>query len=168
MPLLTPELQALIGQEVHYPAREPLGEVSIRYFSVALRDDNPLYFDQAYAKEAGYEGVIAQPTLICETCQYAHGIPDDDGYIGHNWHLPVTGCRMIRAGNDYTFTRPVLATDRISVTWTLESMVEKPASQGGTQLFVMSVATYKDAHDLLVAVNRETLVFQPLVTHAQT
>jgi cytosine/adenosine deaminase-related metal-dependent hydrolase len=52
---------------------------------------------------------------------------------------------MIRAGNDYTFNRPILATDRISVTWTLESMVEKPSSRGGTQLFVMSVATYADA-----------------------
>jgi hypothetical protein len=75
---------------------------------------------------------------------------------------------MIRAGNDYTFMRPVLATDHISVTWILESMEEKPASRGGTQLFVMSVATYKDAHGLIVAVNRETLVFQPLVAHAQT
>ena len=75
---------------------------------------------------------------------------------------------MIRAGNDYAFSRPVLATDRISVTWTLESMVEKPSSRGGTQLFVMSVATYKDAQDLTVATNREALVLQPLVPHAQT
>jgi len=50
----------------------------------------------------------------------------------------------------------------------LESMVEKPSSRGGTQLFVMSVATYKDAQDLTVATNREALVFQPLVPHAQT
>jgi hypothetical protein len=61
----------------------------------------------------------------------------------------------------------VLATDRISVTWTLESMVEKPSSRGGTQLFVMSVATYADAQGFTVATNRETLVFQPKVSHAQ-
>ena len=168
MTLLTSELQALIGREVHYPAREALGHASIRYYALALHDDNPLYVDEAYAWEAGYADLIAPPTLVCETCQYAHRPPDDDGYIGHEWHLPVPDCRMIRAGNDYTFMRPVLATDRISVTWTLESMVEKPASRGGTQLFVMSVARYSDAQGQTLAINRETLVFQPLVPHAQT
>jgi hypothetical protein len=47
-------------------------------------------------------------------------------------------------------------------------MVEKPSSRGGTQLFVMSVATYADAQGHTVATNREALVFQPLVPHAQT
>lgn len=168
MALLTPELQAMIGRQVHYPAREAFGHVSIRYFALAMHDDNPLYIDEEYAKAAGYPGVIAPPTFVCETCQYAHRPPDDDGYIGHEWHLPVPGCRMIRAGNDYAFTRPVLATDRISVTWTLESVIEKSSSKGGTQLFVMSVATYNDAQGQTVATNREALVFQPLVHHAQT
>ena len=162
MTLLTTEIKAWIGREAHYPAREELGRASIRYFALALGDDNPLYVDDAYAKEAGYPSVIAPPTLICESCQYAHQAPNADGYIGHEWHLPVTGCRLIRAGNDYEFTRPVLPTDRISVTWTLEDIVERSRSSGGTQLFVTSVARYRDARGEVVAVNRETLVYQPL------
>ena len=58
--------------------------------------------------------------------------------------------------------RPVLPTDRISVTWTLENIVEKPSSRGGTQLFVSSVARYKDAQGEVVAINRETIVYQPI------
>lgn len=162
MALLTDELKAWIGREAHYPAREELGRASIRYFALALGDDNPLYVDDAYAKEAGYPSVIAPPTLICETCQYAHQRPNADGYIGHEWHLPVPNARLIRAGNDYEFMRPVLPADRISVTWTLENMVEKPSSRGGTQLFVSSVARYRDARGEVVAINRETLVYQPL------
>jgi acyl dehydratase len=161
--LLTDELKAWIGREAHYPAREELGRASIRYFALALGDENPLYVDDAYARQAGYPSVIAPPTLICETCQYAHRPPDAGGYIGHEWHLPVTGCRLIRAGNDYEFMRPVLPEDSISVTWTLEDIVERSASRGGTQLFVTSVAQYRDAGGELVAVNRETLVYQPLV-----
>ena len=168
MALLTPELQAMIGRQVHYPAREAFGHASIRYFALAMHDDNPLYVDEEYAKAAGYPGIIAPPTLVCETCQYAHRKPSLEGYIGHEWHLPVLGCRMIRAGNDYTFVRSVLATDSISVTWTLESMEEKLSSRGGTQLFVISVATYADAQGATVATNRETLVFQPMAQHAQT
>ena len=160
--MLTEEIKGWIGREAYYPAREELGRASIRYFALALGDDNPLYVDDAYAKKAGYPSVIAPPTLICESCQYAHQAPNADGYIGHEWHLPVPNARLVRAGNDYEFMRPVLPSDRISVTWTLESIVEKPSSRGGTQLFVASVARYRDAQGEVVAINRETIVYQPL------
>jgi hydroxyacyl-ACP dehydratase HTD2-like protein with hotdog domain len=107
--------------------------------------------------------VIAPPTLVCETCQYAHQAPNADGYIGHEWDLPMPASRLVRAGNDYEFMRPVLPSDRISVTWTLENIVEKSSSRGGTQLFVTSVARYRDAAGEIVAFNRETVVYQPLV-----
>ncbi len=163
MALLTEELKAWIGREAHYAAREELGRASIRYFALALGDDNPLYVDDGYAREAGYASVIAPPTLICETCQYSHRPPNEDGYIGHEWKLPIHGCRLIRAGNDYEFMRPLLPTDLISVIWTLENIVERSRSGGGTQLFVSSVARYCDAAGELVAINRETIVYQPLV-----
>lgn len=162
MTLLTDELKAWIGREVTYTAPEELSRASIRYFALAMRDENPLYVDDAYAREAGYPSVIAPPTLICETCQYAHRPADGSGYIGHEWHLPVPGCRMIRAGNDYEFFRPVLPSDRISVTWKLEDIVERTSSRGGTQLFVTSAARYANQDGEALAVNRETVVFQPL------
>ena len=62
----------------------------------------------------------------------------------------------------YEFMRPIVPSDRISVTWKLESMVERNASRGGTQLFVNAVATYRDAAGATVAINRETIVYQPL------
>jgi acyl dehydratase len=159
---LTEELKSWIGREAHYPAREELGRASIRYFALAMGDDNPLYVDDAYARQAGYPSVLAPPTLVCETCQYAHQAPNADGYIGHEWQLPLPPSRMVRAGNDYEFMRPVLPSDRISVTWTLENIVEKGSSRGGTQLFVTSVARYRDGAGEIVAVNRETIVYQPL------
>ena len=107
MALLTEELKVWIGREAYYPAREELGRASIRYFALALGDDNPLYLDDGYAREAGYPSVIAPPTLICETCQYAHPPLNEDGYIGHEWMLPIRGCRLIRAGNEYEFMRAI-------------------------------------------------------------
>ncbi|NYG45340.1 acyl dehydratase [Bradyrhizobium sp. IAR9] len=162
MALLTDELKDWIGREVHYPAREELGRALIRYFVLALGDENPLYLDDAYAREAGHPSVIAPPTLVCETCQYSHQRPETNGYIGHEWHLPITGCRMIRAGNDYEFMRTILPEDRISVTWALEDIVERASSRGGPQLFVSSVARYRDATGETVAINRETVVYQPI------
>lgn len=162
MALLTEELKGWIGREVRYPAREEVGRTAIRYFAVALGDDDPLYRDDDYARACGWPGVIAPPTFVVDSCQYADGLPDADGYVGHAWHLPIEGCRMIRAGNAYEFFRPVLATDRVSVTYALEDIVERSSSRGGTQLFVRSVARFHAADGELLAVNRETLVFQPL------
>lgn len=164
MTLLTDALKAWIGREAHYPAREELSRASIRYFALAIGDDNPLYYDDDYARAAGHDGVIAPPTLVVETSQYAHRSPDADGYIGHAWDLPISDCRMIRAGNEYEFHRPVRPDDRISATWTLEAIVERPSSRGGSQLFVTSVGRFYAADGELLALNRETTVFQPLGT----
>ena len=164
MSLLTDELRAWIGREAVYPAQEEIGRASIRYFALALGDDNPLYRDDEYARQAGFPALVAPPTMVVESCQYAVGPPDDHGYIGHAWDLPVEGCRMIRAGNAYEFFRPVLPSDRISVVWTLEDISERASSRGGTLLFVTSVARYRDDSGALLAINRETLVYQPLAT----
>lgn len=162
MTMLTDELRAWIGKQVSYPAREAIGHASIRYFALALGDHNPLYRDDAFAKEAGWRMVVAPPTLVCDTCQHYDAAADTAGYIGHEWDLPIDNVRLIRAGNEYEFTRPVYPDDWISVTWTLEDMVERKARRGGTQLFVTSLAVYENQDGERLASNRETIVLQPL------
>lgn len=162
MTLLTDEIRAFIGREVTYTAPEELGRAAIRYFALAIGDDNEVYWHDDAARDAGYPSVIAPPTLICESNQYLHRAPDANGFIGHSWDLPVTGARLIRGGNDYVFERPVLPTDRITVTWHIEDITEKQTSKGEPMLVVTSVATYLDAAGELLATNTETLIYQPL------
>jgi acyl dehydratase len=160
--LLTEELKRWIGSQYNYTAPEEIGRASIRYFALAIGDDNPLYFDDEYARAAGYEGVIAPPTFICETNQYAHRQPNADGYIGHSWDLPLSGCRMIRGGHQYEFLQPVKPADRIHVNWRLEDISEHNSSRGGTMLVVSAVAAFSNQNGEKLASNRETLIFQPL------
>ena len=162
MRLFTDELNQWIGREFNYTAPEEIGRASIRYFALAIGDDNPLYFDDEYARAAGYAGVIAPPTFICETNQYAHRQPNADGYIGHSWDLPLNGCRMIRGGHAYEFSRPVRPDDRLNVNWRLEDISEHNSSRGGTLLIVTATATFSDQRGEMLASNRETLIFQPL------
>ncbi len=159
--LLTEDVKAWIGREVTYESPDELGRASIRYFALAIGDENPLYFDDAYAREHGYDGVIAPPTLVCETNQFIGASPnrDADGYLGHTWELPVTGCRLIRGGNEYEFFRPVRPSDRIRVTWRLAGMTEAESSSGAPMLIVLSEATYSSNGET-VATNRETLIYQ--------
>ena len=47
--LLTDELRGRIGETAAYTAPEPLGRAAIRYFALAVGDDNPLYTDREFA-----------------------------------------------------------------------------------------------------------------------
>ncbi|MBO2447846.1 MaoC family dehydratase N-terminal domain-containing protein [Actinomadura barringtoniae] len=159
MSLLTEEIKALIGSEVSYTAPEELGRAAIRYFAQATGDDNPLYTDDAYAREHGYGGVVAPPTLICETNQYA-GLPrDDDGHAGHTWRLEVPGTRLVRGGNDYAFHRPVRPDDVITATWRIDDARERTGSGGRSMLMITSTAVYTDQNGEPLATNTETLIY---------
>ena len=156
-------IRAMVGQQVAYSAPEPLGRAAIRYFAEAIGDDNPLYTDAAYARAHGYDDVIAPPTLLMETNQYVPGrARDEAGYKGHQWDLPVTGCRQIRGGNSYEFAAPVHPDDVVTATWEITSVDEKAGRDGRRMLLVGSQATFTRANGDLLAVDRETIIFQEL------
>lgn len=159
--LVTDELRGYIGQEVRYTAPEELGQASIRYFALALGDDNPLYRDEAFARQTRHGGIIAPPTLVCETNQPYDRQPDADGYIGHTWDLPLPECRLLRGANEYEFFQPVRPTDRITATWRISDIYERDTRRGGLLLFVASEVTYHNQAGELLAVNRETVIYQP-------
>ena len=159
MTLLTPEVRAYVGQTAEYVAAEPLGRASIRYFAMALRDPNPLWIDDDFGRENGWPGVVAPPTLVCETCQYARGPvgPDDDGYFGHVWRLPFPRpCDMLRGGNEYTFEVPATPDTVLHVRWELVSLDER-----SSLVVARARGSYHDQANHLLATNDETLLFRP-------
>ena len=158
---ITDELKSWIGREATYTAPEELGQASIRYFAMALGDDNPLFCDAAFARDTRHGGVIAPPTLVCETNQIFLNPPDSNGYIGHNWPLPLPTSRFIRGGNEYEFHQPVRGDDLITVTWRIVDIYERETSRAGGVIFVLSEARYTNQHGDLLAVNRETNIHQP-------
>jgi len=159
MTLLTDDIRALVGREVTYTAPEELGRAAIRYFATAVGDDNPLYTDAAYARRHGYDDVVAPPTLICETNQYAAVARDDEGYAGHSWHLELPNTRQVRGGNSYEFHQPVRPTDVITATWRISDVTERTTGSGADMLIVTSAASYLNQHGELLATNEETIIF---------
>jgi len=157
--LLTDAIRDLIGREVTYTAPEELGRASIRYFARAIGDDNPVYTDDAAARAAGHDGVVAPPTLIFESNQYADLPRDAHGFAGHGWDIEIPNSRQVRGGNRYELVRPVLATDRLTVTWTLVDAAERLTGSGQAMLVLTARARYTDAAGELVATNEETLIY---------
>jgi acyl dehydratase len=162
MTLLTHDIRALVGREVTYTAPEELGRAAIRYFATAVGDDNRLYTDAAYARQHGYDDVIAPPTLICETNQYAAVARDDEGHAGHSWHLELPNTRQVRGGNSYEFHQPVRPTDRITATWRIRDVAERTTGGGADMLIVTSRASYTNQRGELLATNEETIIFVAL------
>jgi len=120
-----------------------------------------LFYDAAFARDTRHGGVIAPPTLVCETNQIFQNPPDGNGYIGHNWPLPLPSSRFIRGGNEYEFHQPVRGDDLITVTWRIVDIFERETSRAGVVIFVLSEARYTNQHGDLLAVNRETNIHQP-------
>jgi acyl dehydratase len=162
--ILTDELRSWIGREATYTAPEELGRASLRYFARAVGDDNPVYTDDDAARAAGFDGVIAPPTFVCETNQYADRERDEHGYIGHLWELPLRDCRIIRGGHEYRFGQPVRPDDVLTVTWRITDITEKTSRAGRPMLLVVSEADYTNQRGEWLASNRETTIYQPLPT----
>ena len=63
---LDDKLQAFVGQSAgpatkgHHPVNEPM----IEHWVEAMGDYNPVYVDDAAARDAGFPGVIAPPTML--------------------------------------------------------------------------------------------------------
>ncbi|MDX1734963.1 MAG: MaoC family dehydratase N-terminal domain-containing protein [Halioglobus sp.] len=60
-----PELQALIGRRKGpYLGYNPVSRVQIWQWCSAMGDRNPLYLDEVYQREAGFDGAVAPPAMM--------------------------------------------------------------------------------------------------------
>lgn len=156
--LLTPEIRALIGRKIVLTAPEELGKASIRKFALAIGETNPLYADDTYARASRFGGIVAPPTLVCETWQYLQQPIETEGGIVERFGLPVP--HVIRGGHAYEFFQPVRPDDVITATWTFANAYEKQG-RSGRMLFLILEMTYTNQHGERLAANRETLIYRP-------
>ncbi len=154
---LTESYRDLIGTEYVYTAPEEVGQGSIRLFAMAVGDLNPLYVDLQAASRGPYGGVVAPPTLVCETTSYYRGQVDDEGGFTDRPRLPPG--QPIRAGNAYVFHRPLRPDDVMTARWMIREAYEK-TGRSGRLLFVVCDITYTNQHGELLAENHETLAYR--------
>jgi len=153
-------LEQLKTRRARYVAQAPLATSNFDYFARAIGDCCAIYVDDEAAREAGYAQAIAPPTFVCETVQYASGEPDENGYIGHAWELPMQGWHRVRGGNAYRFHQPAVAGDLLHVEWSVESVQGKQDSGGRPIWVVQSLAIYRNQRGALLAENRETMIYR--------
>jgi len=120
---------------------------SIREFADSVGDPNPLYRDEAAAKEAGYDAIIAPPTYLTKL-NFVYG-PQMmlDPELGLNYAMVVHG------EQEYEYRRPVKAGDVLVANPRISAITAK-----GRNELLVTEATIKTTSGEIVGVARSTIV----------
>jgi acyl dehydratase len=108
--------QSFVGRSYPPTAAYEVGREKIREFAEAIGDENPVYTDSDAAKAFGHSDVIAPPTFAFTITYTAAGAVISDPELGLDYS------RVVHGDQKFTYTRPVRAGDRLTVTSTIEAI----------------------------------------------
>ncbi|MGH2828088.1 MAG: FAS1-like dehydratase domain-containing protein [Actinomycetota bacterium] len=149
--LITPELQAMIGEEWP-PVIYEVDRTGIRMWAQAVGLDDPIYYDEKTARERGFERLPAPP-----------------GFVGFPRTLPgapapgppIRGLhpelqRSLNGGTEFEYRSPILAGDELLATTSITDIKERTGSIG-KMLLITRETTYR-RNDESVASMRATVI----------
>ena len=127
---------------------------SIRHWSFANGDDNPLFNDPEYAAKTWWKGLIGSPMYVTTMANEGRTkIPDNVRHAGSG---ALTGVPNYQSGSDWEWVRPVYVGDRLHSTHFIEDVVEKKSQFGGGKaVIVYHRHEYMNQRDELLAIYRD-------------
>jgi len=138
--VITDEMKRAIGVETA-PACYEIEKGHIRRFAEAIGDANPLYTNEARARESRYGGIIAPPTFV-RMCAAPASLLDVKAVTGME--------RTLDGGSDWEYFYPVRPGDVIAVTAKYTEFKERDGRMG--KMLIMSVQqTYRNQLGQVVA-----------------
>jgi uncharacterized OB-fold protein/acyl dehydratase len=175
---LEQRLSGFAGQSSGASSEGPdeVNQAMIRHWVEAMGDTNPVYVDDAAAKDAGFPGVIAPPTMLqawimrglrssqdVEAARAA-GTAQGDGPTDRLMSmLDEAGFTSVVATNcDQHYVRPLVLGDRVSMTSVIESVSAEKSTGLGVGHFISNRLDFTDQHGESVATMRfRILKFRP-------
>ena len=153
------EIKALIGTERVYTGKERLGKGTIKRFADAIGDRNPLYWDDDYARNSRYGGVVAPPGFFGWPTRWKGATPTVS-ILREEMMKTITQegyGRLLDGGIEYDFIRPVRAGDTLAVLPRIKDIYERE-SKSGTMILSIIETTYTNQNGDLVARARSTMI----------
>jgi acyl dehydratase len=144
------ELERRRGEITHVtPQSEPVTPERIMRYCEGIGDDNPLFYDDAYAAASRWGGIIAPPTFLHANSTFDIRTPRTPADPGDADPLPgvfamVTGGRMV-------FERPLRPGDRVRSEGGLHRVVERRSQMSGRSLELISKHVFTNDRNELVA-----------------
>lgn len=114
----------------------------VREFATAIKDPDPLYRDEGYARgEAG--GIMPPVTFLVTVAHW----DDGDGRP----RVPLDTTRVLHGEQEVEFFKPIRAGDVLTAVTRIADVYEKPGKRGGSMTFVVHDTEFTDARGDLVA-----------------
>lgn len=121
----------------------------IREFARAIKDDNPIYFNEETAtREAG--GIMPPPTFTMTQGFWEEG--------PRKPLLTYDVRRLLHGEQEFEYLAPVHAGDVLTGVARVSDVYEKQGSRGGTMTFGVLETTYTNQRGETVLISRSTLV----------
>lgn len=144
--------------------KRDLGEIralDFQRYAVATGDLNPIYFDDAAAREAGYPGIVAPPNFLTAVMNWGSGPRDDellsDGTEMGDMPPELEGLRLMGGGQDLTLGQPVRPGDRVTACRTLVNQYERDSKIGKLHFVIYDIVYTNQRGEHLVTC-RQTLI----------
>jgi hydroxyacyl-ACP dehydratase HTD2-like protein with hotdog domain len=143
-----------------------LDAVTIGRYAMTIGATDPVHYDRAAARSAGYPDVVAPPNLLAATVEWGVGTPEaqlgPDG-TAHDADTPLgdggLGLRVMGAGEEMQLVNAVIAGTELVLETTLEAVTPKP-TRAGTCVFVTTLNTFMSADGAVLNRNRRTVVLR--------
>jgi acyl dehydratase len=156
---LTDALKASIGQESE-PWTYEITTTSVRAFARGVGYTDPVYFDEAAAKSAGYRSLPAPPTYL-GTAVFIPGQSDD------TFSTPRTGQprvehglkNVLDGGTEIEYHEDICAGDTLTVVIKVSDLRVKESKALGKMLFVFTETSHTNQHGKLAALMRSQVIF---------
>lgn len=149
---LEQQLRTFVGQETG-PAHigpDPVNEVMIRHWCEVMGDQNPIYTDPEAARAAGFEGIVAPPTMLHTWVMpglplaYPEKLPRDKQRELHDLLDRYGYTGVVATNTEQAYHRYLRPGDRISATTVIESISEQKATALGIGYFIETRDVFRD------------------------
>jgi acyl dehydratase len=131
--------RSAIGRESK-PAVNEVEKGMIRRFAESLGESNPLYFDEATARAAGYRSLVAPPTFpVC----LRSGTDLREGL------LMAAGNHLLQAEQSFEYARPIIAGDRLTVRSKVVDITQRATPTGPADFVVLEDEGRDEAGELV-------------------
>ncbi|MBD7939962.1 MaoC family dehydratase [Brevundimonas guildfordensis] len=134
--IIGPELKAWIGRSIgRIPIPEPISGSEVRRYMRATGDNNPLWFDDDFARAAGYRGRVVPPMVVHEVFRRVGG---EGGEWADPWislPLPEGYTDARNAGSESEWLRPVYLNEPLGVECQITGIKARQGKSGAVTIF---------------------------------
>lgn len=162
--IITPEILGWIGRKTALTPLLVMGDSDIRRYSDATDDRNPLWFDDGYAKEAGYKQRLLPPTLVgwvpFSLKENDDGTAKDNTDLRRQVPVPPNYTNVRNAGSETEWLLPVYPNEQLSSQSIVTDIIAREG-RFGVGIYISQEEQVLNAAGQMVLRRRHTIALFP-------